>query len=959
MPPPATAEAGAVPVRAAYQHTAWTAANGAPPRISDMAQTRDGWLWLGTADGLFRFDGLRFERYPLPPGQGLGRDRINNLYAAPNGDLYISFFAEGVAVLHPDGRVEDLPRQANPRNGIGAMALDGDGSLWVIGGDLRRLRGGRWELVSEAPEWRTSQGASLLVDQHGQLWAANDSGVWRIDRAGGKLVRVAEGAGELLFSPDGVLWQVGKGAPPRRLAGTGAAWPANYPHAFGHWAGGFDGEGQLWRLNCPQPACLGPDGALPGEDRLSGGQAHLMLHDREGDIWVATESGLDRFRRKRFQPSGLPGPGARYSLAADGAGRMWAADRETGTLWRLRPDAAPAVEGKLAFGVIAPGRDGALLTAHTRAIERRSLGGVERFPLPPGPGGAPVDHHVLGILDDGKVLWTATLETGLIGWRDGKWLGHGAFMLPPKIFQSAPAGPGQLWLATGDGELVFYDNDRSTRYDARAAGLAAAIFPGDPLTISGNAGFGALVDGRLRMLHGADPDALRNVSGMVVTADGDRWLNGAAGLVHVRAADWRRSIGDPGQLLRYELFGAADGYPGQAVLETRWKSAISPDGRNLWLAATGGVVRIDTGALRRNGVPPQATILSVSTDQRVYPARAGVVLPPGGNFRVQFTAPALHMPERIRFEYRLDGFDRGWQDAGTRRATSYTNIAPGDYVFRVRAINEDGVAGQDAAGVALRVEPTLTQTTWFKLACGAGALLLAVLLYCVRVRYITARLTERLQVRTAERERIARTLHDTFLQTVQGLVLRVDAIASALPPEAAARRQLENVLSDACHAIGEGRNQLQELRAGDGHVMEDLVIETVTRLRATHGWIAAELRVEGERRALHAAASEEIAEIVREALRNAFAHSGANQIRALVVYGAHRLTVRIADNGKGIAAAVLRGGREGHWGLAGMRERAARIGARLAVDSGRRTGTAVVLTVPAARAYAAPVQSEM
>ena len=238
-----------------------------------------------------------------------------------------------------------------------------------------------------------------------------------------------------------------------------------------------------------------------------------------------------------------------------------------------------------------------------------------------------------------------------------------------------------------------------------------------------------------------------------------------------------------------EYKSALDGYPGRAAMENRWRGIVSADGRNLWLSATGGVMRPDLPQLRRNRVAPQAVILRVTADGRGWPAQGTIRLPAGtDHFRIQYTAPALRLPERVRFEYRLDGVDKGWLDAGVRRATSYTNIGPGDYVFHARAVNEDGLPGEAVATLPLHVAPTLVQTLWFRIACAGALVLLGVLLYRYRIRYVTRRLTERLQVRTAERERIARTLHDTFLQTVQGLVLRVDAVAATLPPDAGARR---------------------------------------------------------------------------------------------------------------------------------------------------------------------------
>jgi signal transduction histidine kinase len=971
-----------------YQHTRWSAENGAPPRVRAMAQTADGWLWLGTADGLYRFDGQRFTRYALPPRQGPGVDRILHLFAAPDGDLYISYFAEGITVLHADGRAEALPAQPPEAGAAETFALDGDGSVWTIGLDVRRLRHGRWEQVAAGPEWNDADQNSLVRDGAGLLWATGRSAVWRLDRASGRFLKVADGRGDLLPGPDGRLWRLDPDGGMHLLdagadANTGSAGRTRARTPFGqgqdHWLGQFDADGALWLLNCPDPVCLVPGAGarrtpawratdavtarMTAPAGLSGQEANRVLVDREGVIWIATERGLDRFRPNRFLGSGLPGSGVRYSLAVDGAGQAWAADIQSEILWRLQPGAAPQrAPGRTTL--VAKGRDGALLVGMRRTLQRRRGDTVEEIALPPGPDGAARDHHLVGILDDGKVLWTTTLETGLIGWRDGRWHARADFNLPAKIYQSAPAGPGQLWLATGDGALVFYDDGRLTTFDIRPLGMATSIFPGSPLTISGTAGMGVLKDGRLHMLRTADPALLHNVSGMVVTPDGDRWLNGAAGLVHVRADDWRRAMLDPGQELRCDVFDGTDGYPGQAVIETRWPSAVTADGRNLWLVGSGGVVRVDTAVLRRGLPAPASAILAVVAGNTGYPvgtpAGPAIALPAGTEqFRIEYTAPALRTPERQRFTYRLDGVDGRWLDAGMRRATTYTNIGPGHYTFHVRAVDDDGLGSGPEATVRLHVAPLPTQTLWFRVACAAGVMLLGVLLYRYRVRYLTGRLTEQLQVRTAERERIARTLHDTFLQTVQGLVLRVDAVAAMLPPGHRARSQLERVLDDASQAIGEGRDQLQALRAGDAPPLEDALADAVARVRATHARIAVELRVEGARRVLQPDAAVEIAEIGAEALRNAFAHSGAAQVRVVLGYGRRTLTLCVADNGRGIPAHVLRTGtRAGHWGLVGMRERAAHLGAQLQVDSAAGTGdgagTTVMLTVPAAQAYLDP-----
>jgi signal transduction histidine kinase/ligand-binding sensor domain-containing protein len=965
------------PAPGGYLHSRWTADDGAPLQIVSMAQTTDGWLWLGTYDGLYRFDGVRFARYPLPARLGLTRNKVVELHAGPSGELYLAYAGDGLSVIHADGRVENLPHPpaATP---VHTMAVDTDGSLWVMAGGIQRYKDGKWRTVDTDPAWESTERRGFALDQRGQLWAANDAGTWRLDRAHGRFERMLDSGGDPVLAPDGRLW-VASARGEMRLAADpgGGARPALYSHIEGRSSAQFGADGTLWMLHCPERACLVPDAARSTDVRYDAARAAAqrfdamgndlrgVLVDREGNVWISSEQGLNRYRRSAFAASGLPGTGEDYSLAADADGQVWAANTISGKLWRLRADGPPEPQAGPFAGIVAPDRDGRLLVGGKRAIQRRSAGGVEEIALPPGRDGKLADLSMLGIRDDGEVLWTSTLETGLIGWQGGRWLPRSAFRLPAKIYQSAAGAPGQLWLTTGDGVLYDYDAAHGAvrPVDVKALGMVAAIFPGAELVLSGDGGLGIVRDGALRLLKAAEPDALRNVSGSVTTADGDRWLNGSAGLVHVRAGDWRRSAADPAVPLRYELFNALDGYPGKAAAERRWYSAWSGDGRNLWLAASGSVVRVDTAAVPRNPVRPVPAVLALVTDDAGYAPRAGLRLPPGADrFRIEYTAPSLRMPERVRFEYRLDGVDGHWQDGSTRRATSYTNVGPGRYVFHVRAINEDGVASAAAATLAFDIAPTLAQTTWFRLLCAAALLLLGVGAYRWRVRYLTGRVAERMRVQTAERERIARTLHDTFLQTVQGLILRLDAVTASLPPGDRARGQLEAVLDDAGHAIGEGRDQLQELRAGDALVLEDVLLDAIARLRAASP-AAIELQVEGERRPLHPAVAAEVADLAREALRNACNHAcghdsdhaGAPQVRVTLAYGRRALALGVADDGKGFAPEVLRdGGRSGHWGMVGMRERAVRIGARLAFANGPRGGAVVSLEVPARRAYVKP-----
>lgn len=958
-----------------YHHTRWTADNGAPPAIRAMAQTADGWLWLGTLDGLYRFDGVHFTRFDFPRNLALNRNLIDYLHAGPSGELYIGHLGEGISVLQPDGRLQRLPPGPVPGEQISALTVDVDGSIWVVSQGIYHLREGRWKLVEEGAAWTARDVRSLGLDQLGALWATRNGSAWRLDRKTGHFQRILDVGGDLLPAPDGRLWLLSDTGELRLLADADGRPPA--ARLFTEEAavtGQFAPDGSLWVLNCASRPCILPDAArhagvnvrkLLGIDvtsavRMSGQKPYKVLVDREGSTWISTEGGLDRFRRNRIGFTALRGAGVAYSLATDVEGRVWAANAELEKMWQLFPDKAVAVKTRHPVSVISRDPAGTVLMGGKRSIWRDSRSGLQEVQLPPGPDGKPMDMRMVGVMDDGKVLWTVTYETDLIGWRSGKWHAHTDFKLPSKIYQSARAGAGQLWLATGDGELFHYDVERNATRPAiniRALGMTAAIFPGPELLLSGDNGAGVVHGNILSMLRAADPNVLRNVSGLVVTADGDRWLNGAAGLVHIHAADWKRSVDSPMLPVRYEVFDSLDGYPGRAVVENRWPTALSADGHTLWLVATGGVIRVDTANLVRNQIPPVPAIMSLATETTIFrtdaSAHASIHLAPGTErFRIDFTSPSLRMPERVSFEYMLEGVDNKWQEAGVRRTTSYTSVRPGSYVFRLRATNEDGVRSMVEATLPINVEPTIWQTTWAKLIVGLALAFLLVLAYRYRVLYLTRRVADRMGVKIAERERIARTLHDTFLQTVQSLQLRVDSIASSLPKGDRAREELESALHHASSALGEGREQLQDLRSGSDGELKDLLGDIVSRLQAANASIIIRMRVDGRQRCLTEDVSSEAAAIASEALRNACIHGAADQVRATLDYGDDSLTLTVSDNGCGIDPSVMRNGAaNGRWGLVGMRERAQRIAADLEIAEGSEGGTVVRLVVPGMRAY--------
>jgi signal transduction histidine kinase len=336
-------------------------------------------------------------------------------------------------------------------------------------------------------------------------------------------------------------------------------------------------------------------------------------------------------------------------------------------------------------------------------------------------------------------------------------------------------------------------------------------------------------------------------------------------------------------------------------------------------------------------------------------------VPPGNStFDFRFTALSLSAAEEQRFKYRLEPYDKGWVDARTQRTAHYTNMAPGEYSFQVIAANGYGVWNEQGASVHFVLRPHFSQTNWFYTLCGIGFLALLWMAYQLRLRQLQRAFNMRMEERVEERTRIARELHDTLLQSFQGLMFSFQAARNLLPGRTEeAIRTLEKAIREGDHAVAEGRDAIQNLRAGSAQRrLEDLLTATGQEFRdaqAGKGRSAVfQMIMEGQPRTLSPLLQDEIYRIAREVLRNAFQHACASRIEATIQYDPDLFRLRIRDDGKGIAPAVLQeGARAGHWGLPGIRERAKRIGARLAVWSESGAGTEVELTVPASVAYAA------
>jgi signal transduction histidine kinase len=513
---------------------------------------------------------------------------------------------------------------------------------------------------------------------------------------------------------------------------------------------------------------------------------------------------------------------------------------------------------------------------------------------------------------------------------------------------------GGIWLPGGHGSLVSY---RSGSFNITSEPLKT----GSVLALSAQGGvvWGAAVGGIVRWA-GHDTRLLTTANGLpcnltyslLFDDQGTLWASAQCGFVAISSAELKRWIANPDTKVVVRAFDVLDGAV-TGLSPFGPTAARSPDGR-LWFVNEGELQFIDPLHLPENHTTPPVLIEMVQADTAKLSPQANLHLPARTrDLRIDYTALSFVCPEKVRFRYRLDGRDHDWQEAGTRRQAFYTDLPPGNYRFRVIASNNDGLWNEVGAKLSFTIPPTFTQGNWFKAIYLLGFAALAYLAYRLRVRQVTTQLRGRMCERLAERERIARDLHDTFFQGIQGLLLRFHTATSQLKKEDPARRIFEETLTLSDQLMLEGRELVLDLRAtvSEPSNLPTALADFGEEMRKGG---SAEFRVvvNGEIRSLHPIVFEEVFKIGKEALGNAFRHSGARSIEAELNYETRELRIRIRDDGAGIESTILRHGhKDKHFGLPGMKERAQKVGAHLDVWSRAGAGTEVEIRIAARVAY--------
>jgi signal transduction histidine kinase len=700
-------------------------------------------------------------------------------------------------------------------------------------------------------------------------------------------------------------------------------------------------------------------------DGLTSDRIQSVFRDRRDDsIWLGTDHGLDHFREAPFLPA-FPQPGTHdFGIQAQKAGRVWIGS-VGGGLWIASPEGKteriilPDIEvvslyetehGSLWFATHSP-----LGIASIR--DGPNDGKTTSLPL---TSELQSQLAVQSIAEDrGGAVWASFITYGLAKREGGHWIRNGGLTGLPEawvaILSTDPDG--RIWAGYTNGEAAVIDGTSVRRYAAKDGlniGPVVAILCGrSECWLAGVNGLVRFDGQRFHVLSEANNRPFSGITGIAKARNGDLWLNAFDGARRVGAAELREAEKNPAYAVRSDLYDLTDGFPSVPQRIRPFPTAVSASDGRIWFGLRAGVVSVDPEDPSLRSPVPAVSIVRAIADGKPFNAVTNAKLAARTkNLEIDYSAVSLNRASRVRFRYKLEGVDAGWQNAGSRRQAFYTNLPPGKYQFVVSASNGDNLWNEAGATMNMEVPPAFNQTIWFRSLCVLAAMLGLWGILRLRIRQTLAKVQAQFRERMLERERIAGDLHDTLLQGYLSASLQVHAAFGRLTEDSPAKQPLRRALELIGKASEESRIVLRGIRSSQlGDLDLGQALSRVPQELAASADVGFRVRVEGRPRSLRPVLLDDVYRIGREAIVNAFQHSGAADIQVELEYASNRLRLLVQDDGCGIDAQMLQSGKAGHWGLKGMRERAERIGAKLNLLSNPGAGTQVVLTVAGELAF--------
>ena len=981
----ASASSGAVgnSITATRSHRIWDHSSGFPGgHVYSMTQTADGYLWFGTGNGLVRYDGLRFEFIRRANSNDPSYGFVPSVFTDASGQLWAA--DDFTHLFRYEAGLLQGPVLDNGRHEYAVSAVNKTFDGWLL--FVSELQGvveykhGERRVLLEA---RAVPGPPTAVAQttDGTIWIGTaEKGLFQF--------RPEKGEASLLQVPGLKNKRINCLLPLANttlLVGTeqglfishGDNSFSEVSVTLGHdeilaLAGGL--RGRIWigtenRVFKADPKDIDAKGRVTSLEQLmvNGNRAvTALLEDRDGNLWIGEPEAVERYRDSAFityrTSEGLPcsNCGALYVDSNQG---VWFAPPDGG-LFRISQGRVQSIEiaglkNDIVYSIAGTAGD-VWVARRNGGLTRLTVEGNE-VRLSTQQSESIQDAVYSVFREPNGTVWAGTLDQGLSRLRNGTWHTFTTKDGLPSDRISVITGneSGLIFVGTPNGLAVFR-NDRCVSYnthDGLPPGEVESLFldGSDTLWIGTSRGIAFLRSGTVHVPLGA-PSALFGEILGIAEKNGWLWIATSDHIMRVRSSALLKQEYADGD---YREFGVTDGLP--SVEGIKRSPSVELDNRgNIWFSLKQGISVLPASAFADPEFPVTMRIEGMLVDGK-YVATGDHIRISSGRHRVTFRYSGINVsnPEGVKYHYRLADVDSFWSEPTALREVDFTNIAPGRFDFQVAASNPDGVWNSNGTAIAFEVEPSILQTRWFQAACVGILALLALVGYRLRVQHLHRQFNIGLEARVNERTRIARDLHDTLLQTLHGLMFQFQAVRNLLPrrPDEATR-SLDDAIEETERALAESRDAIQGLRTGA--IAQDNLAQllkiTMQELTASADGKAPifDLIEEGERRSLSAAAKDEICRIAVEILRNAFRHSNATRIEAEIRHDNQMLRIRIRDNGRGIDPKVLKaGGRAGHWGLRGVRERAERIGSQVDFWSESGAGTEVELTVPAAVAYEA------